>query len=208
MRNHYSKALVSVTLCPEPLYSAPLCSMHGHARRCSSLLSEITIRKCWSRFHCALRPLRSALLCYVHGYARVHTSIYIYIYTGGSRAKGRSGALHVPSPCLRHRSPQVPPGRSKWFKKVQKCSKRRKEAQKGARRGCSSLPGVASALEEAVPACFGAACALKEAVRDRCSQKLVSVALCSEPLHSALLCSVHGYARSKVEQSTVAQVRV
>ena len=35
----------------------------------------------------------------------------------------------------------------------------------------------------------------ERAVRDRCSQKLVSVALCSEPLHSALLCSVHGYAR-------------
>ena len=35
----------------------------------------------------------------------------------------------------------------------------------------------------------------ERAVRDRCSQKLVSGALCSEPLHSALLCSVHGYAR-------------
>ena len=35
----------------------------------------------------------------------------------------------------------------------------------------------------------------EHAVRDRCSQKPVSVALCSEPLHSALLCSVHGYAR-------------
>ena len=32
----------------------------------------------------------------------------------------------------------------------------------------------------------------ERAVRDRCSQKLFSVALCSEPLHSALLCSVHG----------------
>ena len=36
-------------------------------------------------------------------------------------------------------SDSVPPGRSKCLKKAQKCSKRRKEAQKGARKGCSSL---------------------------------------------------------------------
>ena len=120
-----------------------------------------------------------------------------------ARAKGRSGAFHVPSRRLRDCSPQVPPGRSKWLfgpalvlpvhskrllgllesdsvppgrskwlKKVQKCSKRRKEAQKGARKGCSSLPGAASALEEAVRACFGAACAFEEAVRDCCSRSL------------------------------------
>ena len=35
----------------------------------------------------------------------------------------------------------------------------------------------------------------ERAVRDRCSQKLVSVAACSEPMHSARLCCVHGYAR-------------
>jgi len=33
------------------------------------------------------------------------------------------------------------------------------------------------------------------AVQDHYSKVLVSVALCSEPLHSALLCCVHGYAR-------------
>ena len=32
VRDHYSKVLVSVTPCPEPLYSAPLCSVHGYAR--------------------------------------------------------------------------------------------------------------------------------------------------------------------------------
>ena len=79
VRDHYSKVLVSVTLCPEPLYSAPLCSMHGHARRCSSLLSEITIRKCGSRLHCALS--HCTLLCFatcmdMHGF----TLVYIYIY--------------------------------------------------------------------------------------------------------------------------------
>ena len=73
-----------------------------------------------------------------------------------------------------------------------------------------ACPGAASAHEKADRACLGAASAIKmaglvppvrskrlfeRAVRDRCSQKLVSVALCSEPLHSALLCSVHGYAR-------------
>ena len=35
----------------------------------------------------------------------------------------------------------------------------------------------------------------ERAVRDRCSQKLFSVTLCSEPLYSAMLRSVHGYAR-------------
>ena len=130
----------------------------------------------------------------------------IYLYRG-SRAKERSRAFQVPSQRLRHRSPQVPPGRSKWLfgpalvlpvhskrllgllesdsvppgrskwlKKAQKCSKRRKEAQKGARKGCSSLPGAASALEEAVRACFGAACALKEAFRACCSRSLFAKA--------------------------------
>ena len=84
-----------------------------------------------------------------------------------------------------------------------------------------ACPGATSALGKADRACLGAASATKmadlacskrlsepaslppvrskrlfeRAVRDRCSQKRVSVALCSEPLHSALLCSVHGYAR-------------
>ena len=158
VRDHCSKMLVSVTLCSEPLYSA--------------------------------------LLCSVHGYARVHTSISI------QEVLVQRGVLG-PSTCLRDRSPQVPPGRSKWLfgpalvlpvhskrllgllesdsvppgrskclKKAQKCSKRRKEAQKGARKGCSSLPGGASAPEEAVRACFGAACAFEEAVRDCCSRSL------------------------------------
>ena len=78
---------------------------------------------------------------------------------------------------------------------AQKGSKRRQEAQKGARKGCSSLPGAASALEEASVPPVRSKRLFERAVRDRCSQKLVSVALCSEPLHSALLCSVHGYAR-------------
>ena len=42
------------------------------------------------------------------------------------------------------------------------------------------------------------------AVRDHYSKVLGSATLCSEPLYSALLCSVHGYARSKAEQSAVA----
>ena len=58
--------------------------------------------------------------------------------------------------------------RSKGLKKAQKGAKRRKRAQKGARKGCSSLPGAASAPEEAVRACFGAACAFEEAVRNHC----------------------------------------
>ena len=62
--------------------------------------------------------------------------------------------------------------RSRWLKKAQKSAKRRKRAQKGARKGCSSLPGAASAPEEAVRACFGAACAFEEAVRDCCSRSL------------------------------------
>ena len=123
----------------------------------------------------------------------------MYIYTEVLVRRGVLG----PSTCLRDRSPQVPPGRSKWLfgpalvlpvhskrllgllesdsvppgrskwlKKAQKCSKRRKEAQKGTRKGCSSLPGAASAPEEAVRACFGAACAFEEAVRDCCSRSL------------------------------------
>ncbi len=80
-------------------------------RGCSRLLFEITIQKCWSRLHCALS--HCTLLCFalcmdMHGF----TLVYLY---KGSRAKGRSGAFHVPSRCLRHCSPQVPPGRSKWL---------------------------------------------------------------------------------------------
>ncbi len=74
--------------------------------------------------------------------------------------------------------------------------------------------GTASALKMAVLACSDATSALEKpararfsaasahskrlfapAVRDHYSKVLVSVALCSEPLYSALLCSVHGYAR-------------
>ena len=62
--------------------------------------------------------------------------------------------------------------RSRWLKKAQKSAKRRKRAQKGARKGCSSLPSAASAPEEAVRACFGVACAFEEAVRDCCSRSL------------------------------------
>ena len=63
--------------------------IRSHVRgSCSKSLCSLTLH---SVAH------RSALPCSVHGYARVHTSIYIYIYTGGSRAKGRSGAFHVPS---------------------------------------------------------------------------------------------------------------
>ena len=32
VRDHYSKMLVSVTLCSEPLYSVSLCIVHGYAR--------------------------------------------------------------------------------------------------------------------------------------------------------------------------------
>ena len=87
--------------------------------------------------------------------------------------------------------------RSRWLKKAQKSAKRRKSAQKGARKRCSSLPGTASALEEAVRACFGAPVRSKRlfetAVRDRYSKVLGSATFCSEPLCSALLCSVHVY---------------
>ena len=67
---------------------------------------------------------------------------------------------------------------SKRLKKAQKGAKglkkalERKRTQKGARRGCSSLPCAASAPEEAVRACFGAACAFEEAVRDCCARSL------------------------------------
>ena len=74
--------------------------------------------------------------------------------------------------------------------------------------------GAASALKMAVLTCSGAArmrlksvfkpasvppvrskTLFEPAVRDHYSKVLVSVSLCSEPLHSALLYSVHGYAR-------------
>ena len=55
---------------------------------------------------------------------------------------------------------------------LKRAQKRCKKAQKGARKGCSSLPGAASAPGEAVRACFGAACAFEEAVRDCCSRSL------------------------------------
>ena len=55
--------------------------------------------------------------------------------------------------------------RSRWLKKAHKSAKRRKRAQKGARKGCLSLPGAASAPEEAVRACFGADSAVEKAVR-------------------------------------------
>ena len=139
----------------------------------------------------------------VHVHAWVHTSISILRFSCEGAFWGLPRAFAV----LRHCSPQVPPGRSKWLfgpalvlpvhskrllgllesdsvppgrskwlKKAQKCSKRFKEAQKGARKGCSSLPGAASALEEAVRAFFGAACALKEAFRACCSRSLFAKA--------------------------------
>ena len=46
------------------------------------------------------------------------------------------------------------------------------------------------------------------AVQDHYSKVLVSVALCSETLYSALLCYVHGYARSRAERSTATQSTV
>ena len=80
--SHYSKVLVSVSLCPERLYSAQLCSMHGHVRRCSSLLSEITIRKCGSLFHFALN--HCTLLCFatcmdMHRFTLVYNLSLIHI---------------------------------------------------------------------------------------------------------------------------------
>ena len=102
-------------------------------------------------------------------------SIYI-IYTEVLVQRGVLG----PSTCFavpsRSQSAGAARVLSKWLKKPQKCSKRRKEAQKGARKGCSSLPGAASALEEAVRACFGAACALKVAFRACCSRSLFAKA--------------------------------
>ena len=96
-------------------------------------------------------------------------------------------------------SDSVPPGRSKWLKKVQKCSKRRKEAQKGARKGCSSLPGAASVpkrlFERASVPPVRSKRLFETAVRDHYSKVLGSATLCSAPLYSALLCSVHVYAR-------------
>ena len=104
-------------------------------------------------------------------------------------------------------------------KKALKSAKKHKRAQKGAQKCCSSLPGAASALEEAVRACFGAASALEEAVRACfgaasafekavrvcCSRSLFeSAALGYTVLCASLLgspCSVHGYAR--VHTSTV-----
>ena len=81
--------------------------------------------------------------------------------------KGRSSLLGRPQ-CNQN-------GRSGMLRLWSVCSKRLSEP--------ASVPPVRSKR------------LFERAVRDRCSQKLVSVALCSEPLHSALLCSVHGYAR-------------
>ena len=85
-------------------------------------------------------------------------------------------------------------------------SKRVKKAQKGTK-------GLNKALEKAVRACpvppvrpkrlFEPASVppvrskrlFETAVRDHYSKVLGSATLCSEPLYSALLCSVHGYAR-------------
>ena len=74
---------------------------------------------------------------------------------------------------------------------AQNGSKRLKNAQKGAKR-------LKKALEKAVRACPVSPVRSKRlfqpADRDHYLKVLVSVTLCSEPLHSALLCSVHGYA--------------
>ena len=94
----------------------------------------------------------------------------------------------------------------RWMAFRQDGSKRLKKAQKGAK-------GLKKALEKAVRACpvppvrpkrlFKPASVLpvrskrlfETAVRDDYSKVLGSATLCSEPLYSALLCSVHVYAR-------------
>ena len=50
-------------------------------RGCSRLLFKITIRKCWSRLHCALCRCTLLLLCYAHGYNMHGFTLVYYVYT-------------------------------------------------------------------------------------------------------------------------------
>ena len=94
---------------------------------------------------------------------------------------------------------------SKRLKNAQKDAKRLKKALEKAVRACPVPPVRSKRLFEpaSVPPVRSKRL-FERAVRDRRSQKLVSVALCSEPLHSALLCSVHGYARVHTSQLIIA----
>ena len=72
VRDHYSKMLVSVTLCSEPLYSVSLCIVHGYARVHTSIYIYI-----YTYIHARLQ---TAYIC-VHVYIVMHIYIYnIYIY--------------------------------------------------------------------------------------------------------------------------------
>ena len=100
------------------------------------------------------------------------------------------------STCLRGAFAVFAQNGSKSLKNDQKGAKRLKKALEKAVRACPVPPvGSKRLFEPAAVPPVRSKRLFERAVRDRCSQKLVSVALCSEPLHSALLCSVHGYAR-------------
>ena len=73
-----------VKKCAQKTHSSPLQCTDCAQRGCSSLLFEITIRKCWSRLPCALSHctlLHFALCMDMHGFTLVY--IYIYIYLEG-----------------------------------------------------------------------------------------------------------------------------
>ena len=89
-----------------------------------------------------------------------------------------------PSRCLRHCSPQVPPGRSKWLKNAQKGAKRLKKAV----RACPVPPVRSKRLFEpaSVPPVRSKRL-FESAVQDHSSKRLDSATLCSAPLYSVLL---------------------
>ena len=166
-------------------FSSPLQCRQCAQRRCSRLVSE-TIRKCWSRFHFALNLC--TLLCFtlcmdMHGF----TLVYIYTNVLGRVPRARTPIRSFfRLSLLRLKNMQKHMQMLHWGHLALKMAvltysgaarKRLKsplQCRQGAQRRCSSL------LSEITI----------------CSSKvLVSDSFCSEPLHSALLYSVHGYAR-------------
>ena len=91
---------------------------------------------------------------------------------------------------------QACPGAASALEKAARACFETASALKIAILACSD---ATSALKKSVQARFSAASTLKDAVRGCCLRSLFESAglgsLCSEPLHSALLYSVHGYAR-------------
>ena len=139
----------------------------------------------------------------------LRSSGYIYIYISIQEVLMQRGVLG-PSRCLRRafaiavrRCRQGAQNGSKRLKNAQKGAKRLKKALEKAVRACPVPPVRSKRLFEpaSVPP-VRSKWLSERAVRDRCSQKLVSVALRSEPLHSALLCSVHGLSLIHISEPT------